>query len=320
MTKPSTPDPGKHYVIGFSGGKDSVATWLLLTRDMGLPHVTCMFSDTGHEAPEVYTYIDMLEREHGLVIERVQPTLEDVRGELKRHKIAARLGLPDDDDIWNEPLTMERLAILKRRFPSTMVRFCTTHLKLRPQSRVMKSWDTTGVIRVAGVRAQESAARAMRPDWVDDDELFGCPLWLPIHSWTHEAVFALHKKHSVPPNPLYLQGMGRVGCWPCIMARRGELKSMAENRPDAFISLAEMEDRVAAAVGKSAMSFFSNHKTPKRFHSKTCETTGETFPVADDVKLWALGAEPAGSGQSLLFEDDWTEDNDTCSSQYGLCE
>jgi hypothetical protein len=49
-------------------------------------------------------------------------------------------------------LTMERLAILKRRFPSTMVRFCTTHLKLRPQSRVMKSWDTTGVIRVAGVR------------------------------------------------------------------------------------------------------------------------------------------------------------------------
>jgi 3'-phosphoadenosine 5'-phosphosulfate sulfotransferase (PAPS reductase)/FAD synthetase len=279
-----------------------------------------MFSDTGHEAPEVSTYIDMLEREHGLVIERVQPLIEDMRGELVRAKIADRLGLPDDDDVWSHPLTMETLSVLKRRFPSAMVRFCTTYLKLRPQARVMGDWDMSGVVRVAGVRAQESAARAMRPDWVDHDDVFGCPLWLPIHSWTHDEVFQKHAEHGIPPNPLYLQGMARVGCWPCIMARKSELRSMAENRPDAFVSLAEMEDRVAASVGVPAISFFSNYTTPRRYHSQVCGNTGESFPVAEDIRLWALGSEPADSGQSLLFEDDWTEDNDTCSSQYGLCE
>lgn len=319
MSKPDTPDPSKHYVIGFSGGKDSVATWLLLTRDMGLPHVTCMFSDTGHEASEVYTYIDLLEREHGLVIERVQPLIEDMRGELVRAKIADRLGLPDDDDVWSQPLTMETLSILKRRFPSSMVRFCTVHLKLRPQARVMGGWDMGDVVRVAGVRADESAARALRPDWVDHDDVFGCPLWLPIHGWDAEAVFGLHEKHDVPPNPLYLQGMARVGCWPCIMARKSEMQAIAAHRPDCFIDLGEMERRVAAAVGKPIMSFFSNNKTPERFHSATCPSSGKTFPVAADVQRWAAEG-PATDGQPLLFEDDWTEDAASCTSQYGLCE
>ena len=312
----------KTYVIGFSGGKDSVATWLYLSKTLELPNVVCTFSDTGHEADETYEYIECLRRDFGCPVVTIKPTLEDVRGELKPEKIADRLDIPHDDTLWNHPLNMETLAIVKRRFPSTMVRFCTTHLKLRPQVRWLSEHypDLTNVIRVAGVRADESPSRAKRPEWTERDDMFDCPLWLPIHKWTPTQVFAKHAEYGVPPNPLYKEGMGRVGCWPCIMANKRELSAIAKRKPECFDNLAAMEKRVAKTVGKENMSFFSNTKTPPQYRSCLCPQSGEKFPVAEDVKLWALGEDPANSGQGMLFEEDWTEDAHQCLSQYGLCE
>lgn len=316
------PDPSKHYVLGFSGGKDSVATWLHLTRELSLPNVTCTFADTAHESPVTYQYLQELEYNHGCPIVRITPTLEDMRGELKPENIAERLGIEaDDPEFWHHPLTMENLAILKRRFPSSMVRFCTTHLKLHPQRRWLHENfpDLSSVVRVSGVRAQESPARAQKQEWAFD-EFMGCDLWLPIHQWTHNEVFDCHKRYGIPPNPLYLQGFGRVGCFPCIMARKKELAAMADRHPEAFDSLKAMEERAAKAIGKPKMSFFSTGKAPERFASNVCENSGKRFPDAEDVRRWASGAEPVREFTLPLFEEDHTEDAHCCTSQYGLCE
>ena len=317
-----TPDPEKHYVISFSGGKDSVATWLYLTRELRLPRVTCTFADTGHEWPGLAGYLDLLEYEYGCPLVRIQPILEDVRGELVPEKIADRLGLDaSSPDFWQQPLTMERLAIIKRRFPSTTVRFCTMHLKLIPMLRwTRESCDVSETVRVSGVRAEESSARASRPVW-GDDELFGCLLWLPIHAWSVEQVFAIHAKYNVPPNPLYLNGCSRVGCFPCIMARKTELAQLSIRYPDeSFGALKAMEDRVSAATG-GQRSFFSKGKVPERYASHVDPKSGERFPDAEDVRRWALNEPPALSGQEMFgFEEDLTEDASMCLSMYGLCE
>lgn len=326
MIEGHEPNPELRYVVTFSGGKDSVATWLYLTRDMSLPNVTCLFANTNHESEITYQYLEDLRQHHGLPLESIQPTLEDFRGELVEPKIRERMAvaygerwLDPEFDVWSQPLDMERLAVLKRRFPSTMARFCTIHLKVLPMARWMKQNRDLETILVTGVRAQESLARAGRETWTRDEPT-GCMMWLPIHKWTHEQVFECHRRHGVPPNPLYRAGMSRVGCWPCIMCRKSELATMARRFPEAFDRLEAMEQKAARATGKPAMSFFSNHKTPERFHSETCDRTCKSFPSATDVKLWALGDEPAKSGQAMLFEDDWTEDAYACTSQYGLCE
>jgi 3'-phosphoadenosine 5'-phosphosulfate sulfotransferase (PAPS reductase)/FAD synthetase len=317
---PKNPDPSLHYVCGFSGGKDSVATWLHLTRDLKLPNVTCLFADVGHEFPETHAYLDLLENDHGLPLVRLTPTMRDMKGELKPEKICERLGLDPESDWEDTPLGMEQLAILKRRFPSTTVRFCTTILKLSPSRRWMnENCDFEKTIRVSGVRAQESTARAAKDPCAFDDYI-GCTLWMPIHAWTHEEVFDLHAKYGIPPNPLYKEGMGRVGCAPCIMARKSELAAIAERKPEAFEKLAAMEDRVAAAVGKEKMSFFATGKTPERFASHICPNSGKRFPDANDVRLWSLGEPPSYGTLSLVFEEDWKEDASSCQSQYGLCE
>jgi 3'-phosphoadenosine 5'-phosphosulfate sulfotransferase (PAPS reductase)/FAD synthetase len=217
---------------------------------------------------------------------------------------------------------MERLSILKRRMPSPMARFCTIHLKQIPMARWCKAnvQDPDRTILVTGVRAQESRARSTRVTF-SPDSLTGMMLWMPIHKWTHDQVFEIHRQYQIPPNPLYLNGMGRVGCWPCIMAKKEELAAIAIRYPETFDRLQKMEERAAAATGKPAMSFFSNDKTPARFHSETCQQSGKTFPTAKDVKRWALGEIPQTSNQlPILFEEDWTEDSACCLSQYGLCE
>lgn len=329
-----TPDSKLHYVVSFSGGKDSVATWLYLTRELKLPRVTCVFADTGHESSKFHgrmgepcpcldCYLDLLDREHGLALVRIRPKLRHFIGELKPEKICERLGLDINSNWQDEPLDMERLAILKRRFASTTVRFCTEFLKLHPLSEwVRDNCEIESTIRVSGMRSQESAARALREPF-QPDGWTGCMLWLPIKDWLHDDVFAIHQKYGVPPNPLYKMGFGRVGCFPCIMARKEELVQLSTRFDGlAMTDLRNMERRVAAAIqGADEMSFFSAGKTPDRYASHICQNTGKRFPDANDVRLWALNEPPARSGQGMLeFEEDWTEDASQCLSQYGLCE
>lgn len=339
---PQSPDPDLIYNVGLSGGKDSVAAWLHLTQNLRLPNVVCTFSNTSWESIHTLFYLAMLRDSHSLPLVFVQPLVEDLKGELRPHKMLCRLrpevaarwyvtesnkyGPHEQQVFWNMvrriPLTMERLAIVKRRFPSTTVRFCTTFLKLMPQARWIQAHpERHRMIRVSGIRSEESEARARRPAFVERDEVMEVPLWAPIKEWMHDEVFAIHHQFGVPVNPLYTHGMGRVGCWPCIMARKQELASVADRFPEAFIALGDVEARVADATGKPAMSFFSNTKTPSQFHSQVCSQSQKSFPVADDVRRWAAGEEPFNSGQAFLpFEDDHTEDFYACTSQYGLCE
>ena len=364
------PKPEHIFIVGFSGGKDSLAVLLYLIYVLKAKRVIAVFADTNHESQITYDYIETLKLEYGLPITTVTATLGEFADEkelavvnillrldlvaepCKTHlsrtlELAAEAKVSKDKPrakvhlerikqliteaeslglTWrDEPLTMERLAILKRRFPSPMLRFCTTFLKLMPQrnwvTRYLKTLDAADVsrvIRVSGVRAQESSKRAKHPTAQFDDYM-GCWLWLPIHKWTHEDVFEIAKKYEIPVNPLYKMGYGRVGCFPCINATKSELRSMATRHPETLVQLRGMEERAADAVGKKAMSFFSNDKTPTRFHSHVCENSGKSFPDAMDVMRWALNL-PSNPNQGLLFSEDDNEDSHSCSSKYGLCE
>jgi 3'-phosphoadenosine 5'-phosphosulfate sulfotransferase (PAPS reductase)/FAD synthetase len=60
-------------------------------------------------------------------------------------------------------------------------------------------------------------------DFYDDTEILR-----PLLRWTEEQIFESLKSHGVPPNPLYLAGFARVGCYPCIHFNKGSLARMEE--------------------------------------------------------------------------------------------
>lgn len=227
-------------IVMLSGGKDSAAT-LLHCIEKGI-EFEAVFCDTGNEADVTYTYLKYLEQALGFTLFRISP-----------------------------PLDFYELAVQKKRFASPMRRFCTSELKVKP----FIDWllTQTGTFRIyQGIRADESAARAGLNE-VDDYFLsYHAPQakvyqktavlkWLrdgneaivrrPLIQWTIDDVVSIHQRHGIKLNPLYLKGVSRVGCWPCVMCRHSELAIIGDIDPDRINKVAEYEERIGRTFFKA---------------------------------------------------------------------
>lgn len=270
------------YIVSVSGGKDSTALYLWAKEQFGADGYEAVFADTGHEAPGTYAYVEALPQMAG------GPAVSFVRADFGAQ--LARKGIQPTG------VPFLDLAMWKGRFPSATAQFCTHELKLLP----IKAWlesteDGRDVTMLAGIRAGESARRAKLPEREFSD-YFGCDLWRPLIAWTEAQVWTMLERHGVPPNPLYEAGFRRVGCFPCIYARKGELARL----PDwAWDRLKEWE----RVTGKT---FFSADKTPY-----------EGLSTADQVARWAKTAK--GGYQLDMFPEEGA-DIPQCVATWGTCE
>lgn len=208
------------------------------------------------------------------------------------------------------------LVLKKRRFPSARVRFCTDLLKIKVSRKYISRVVAEGFkpITVSGVRADESADRSQLPEWDYNTGILALE-WRPLISWKIADVFAIHEKFSVPLNPLYAAGAERVGCWPCVMSRKAEIRNITLNFPERIDQIREAELTFERTGGRFA-SFFAADKIPKRFHSRSdLNKAGEeiTYGTIDDVARWSLtGNRAKGS------HEDSPEPESRCMS--GYCE
>ena len=239
------------------------------------------FCDTGNEHPLTLAHIQHLS-------ETVFP-VETIRPDLDFFELAKKKG----------------------RFPSVMARFCTEHLKMWPSKVWLDRLRAKGLsIRIhTGVRADESEERA-NLSIRTFDSYYGCEVFRPLLSWTLPEVWAYISKHGVRPNPLYAMGASRVGCFPCVLCRKADMRLVATKFPEVIDKIREKE----AAMSGGFRSFFSPQKVPLRFRSKTIVTeAGESVqvPTIDDVVRWAVEPDPDGE-----------EDTDAgqCRSSLGSCE
>ena len=120
--------------------------------------------------------------------------------------------------------------------------------------------------------------------------------------------------YDVPPNPLYLKGATRVGCYPCIMCKKSELAFGFKENDLMYKKLKDAEDRVTKVSTTGVSSFLSHDKVPPKYHDLEYTTAeGVTYTMAsiDAMRLWALD----GDQPELDFGEP-----PSCFSQYGLCE
>lgn len=209
---------GRRVVASISGGKDSAAMSLWLT-EQGIEHDR-VFMDTGWEHEQTYEYL------RGPLTDKLGPIVE-----------------------LRAPLLMEELIRKKGMFPSRVRRFCTQELKIKPMQRFLSERMDAGedVINAVGIRAAESEARSRMPEW-EWQEGFDCEVWRPILLWSEQQVIDIHKRNGLPPNPLYLMGASRVGCWPCIHARKSEIRLIADKDAARIVRLRVLEKEVGAAA------------------------------------------------------------------------
>jgi len=320
----------KTACFSLSGGKDSTATYLYALENgfidkfiAGGGEVIRVFADTGWELPETYDYIEQLEARFGK-IHRVAAWVPGP-GEAKpggfdhleslwktegktmmgdRHALAllleARLGR-------YSPLV--RMILTWAKMPSTVRRWCTDELKRAPLAGFLNRLDSP--VSVVGVRAEESKKRAEVPvfEWSDGWDSY---VWRPIKHFLLADVIAIHSRHGIAPNSLYLQGVGagRVGCAPCVNSGKADLMWLWEHHRYRIEILAEIERCLAEdLVSPRALA---GAGPPKWFIGKNEDREFEAWPVMKAIE-WAHTAR--GGRQHVLFRG---EDEPGCT-QWGLC-
>lgn len=280
---------GAHVIASVSGGKDSAAMALAL-RDAGIAF-TPVFLDTGWEHPDTYAYI------RGPLAEAIGDVTET----------AAVIDLPDhlvpmaervEALLMGRPSPMVRLCLAKGMFPSRTQRFCTQVLKVF----ALASWlddRSPDLVNAVGIRRAESKRREATQVWTTAKTYGDRRVWAPLATWTTAQVMQMHFRGGLQPNPLYLQGSSRVGCWPCIMCNKPDLALLGKDDPRvSAITLLEQivgdlaEDR-ARAAGTTLEE--RGHCRPTWFQSRHDDRQWEACPVCrpashlDDDECFALG-------------------------------
>jgi 3'-phosphoadenosine 5'-phosphosulfate sulfotransferase (PAPS reductase)/FAD synthetase len=210
------------------------------------------------------------------------------------------------------------LCMLKGRFPGARTRFCTQRLKLEPMETLKRPLLDEGlsIVEWIGERAQESPARANKPRI----QRIRHPrsnasriLYRPIHHLEHRDVFEISKRHGLKPNPLYLMGMGRVGCWPCILEKKKGVRVIATRTPQEIDRLEEWERRVRMVSRRADATFFCAKMIPG-------EGDGRAHIRA--VVEWSQTSH-GGRNFDMFLQDEmraFDRDGLACDSEYGLCE
>lgn len=304
----------EYNVISVSGGKDSTAL-LLLALEQQVENLLPVFADTGNEHSITYEYLNYLEKSLGIQIKRVKADFSErinkkcdyVRDIWKQEGVSQQIIDNALKALKPSGIPFLDLCLWKGRFPSTMAAFCSAELKRNPimkqiQEPLLVSGDD--VVSWQGVRAQESKRRALLT--IREHKLThesGAELWnyRPILNWTVEDVFSMHEKYSIKPNPLYSQGMGRVGCMPCINCRKDELLEISKRFPEEVARIKEWENLVSMASKWGAATFF---------------TSDERGHGIDQLVEWSMTSR--GGKQIDYFRAN--SDIQSCSSIYGLCE
>ncbi|NIP33507.1 MAG: phosphoadenosine phosphosulfate reductase family protein, partial [Thermoplasmata archaeon] len=185
--------------VSFSGGKDSLATLLIVLEAGMRPPV--VFVDTGIELPETVEHVHDVARRHDLEL-----VIEETEHDFVER--SAEFGPPSRDYRW-----------------------CCKTQKLGPVARALNARFPGGMITFIGQRRYESGPRSRsgavwRNPWVPGQ--VGAS---PIQDWTGLHVWLYLWMRGEESNPWYDLGLERIGCYPCPATDLADLELVEEHFP-----------------------------------------------------------------------------------------
>lgn len=188
------------FVVGFSGGKDSLATYLIVEEATG-KSPPMFFMDTGLELPETIQFIKSFAEKRGVEI------IGEVAGDQFWKSI----------DIFGPPA---------RDF-----RWCCKVLKLGPAATSIAEMIGNEVLSFMGQRKLESFQRSIEPRVTENPWVPGQISANPIQNWNALEVWLYTFQKNEEFNPLYNQGYHRMGCYLCPASPLAELESLRQTHP-----------------------------------------------------------------------------------------
>jgi 3'-phosphoadenosine 5'-phosphosulfate sulfotransferase (PAPS reductase)/FAD synthetase len=312
------------HVVSVSGGKDSAATAILALEMMPRESLRFIFCDTGNEHESTYDYVAYMGAHLGIQIDTLRAEFSAQIARQREYILnkwplkgvpqeacerAAKAMVPTGNPFLD-------LCIWKGRFPSRRAQFCTEQLKTLPATEYQLDLIDAGLCEAVyswqGVRLDESYSRKTRMQGTGacvislDERGGGIWNYRPILRWTAADVFDAADCYGLKPNPLYLQGMTRVGCMPCINAGKDEVLEISKRFPGHIDRIEMWERAVAMASKRMEASFFPDPDRDAHLNKRGIRNVVE----------WSK----TQRGGQLMDFIRITDEPKACESAYGLCE
>lgn len=307
-------------VLSISGGVDSTAMYLhaMEQRDCDGMDFEAVFADTGNEHPVTLDYVRELPRL------AKGPEITWVKADFSEQIAKRRAYVAESEDyaaIRDRVLDVLQptgnpfldLCLWKGKFPNRTQRLCTIFLKILPirahqdaildLGQCVESWQ--------GVRADESEDRSKLPERNIEDD--GLVIYRPILRRSKRDMFSTLRRHGIPANPLYAQGMFRVGCMPCINSRKEEIYRISRRFPEHIDRIRQWEALVSRASKNGGSTFF--HKSGMSEATKASRDAVARESGIDGMVRWSQ----TGRG-GKVYDMLKMLPLPSCQSEYGLCE
>lgn len=246
------------FLVGFSGGKDSVATVLHLL-DLGVPknkiHLHHHDVDGGNrnlfdwECTKSYCIAFAKAFDLEIMFSYREGGIEK---EMTKHNaISGDYMLQyEQDGIFNRVKAKGKPAT-RRKFPaitaSLMTRWCSAHAKIDPFRRAITNnprYKTGTFVVCTGERREESAARSKYHELslhVCNTKKRTVYEWKPVIDYTEQQVWDALEKYKVQPHPAYVLGWSRCSCQTCIFNDNDTWATIAKISPEKFNILSDYE-------------------------------------------------------------------------------
>ena len=318
-------------LIFYSGGKDSQASLIWAVKKYGVERCEAVFCDTGWENPLTYDHIRTTTEQLGVKLVTLKSAKYDGMVDLAKKKgrfpsTTARFctvelkSTPAIDYVLSHKehlIIIEGIRKKESLARSKMSAQCTSFkyyfepiitntmivdaFKNKPNIKKHEREKLNKAIQ----RLQQGKDDPKYHTYRKKDIVAWCREWnadkvRPVFDWTAQQTVDYIRDNGQQPNPLYFMGFSRVGCFPCIMVRIGEMKLIVENHPARIVELKNAE----ALAGRS---LFPPDYIPKRF----CEN--KQYPMIADIERY-INDKTA----TLDMFDEGGQPG--CMSVYGLCE
>lgn len=261
------------YIVSFSGGKDSTATFLYLL-DNGVPKdkIELWHQDIDGRDQTFFDwevtpdYCRRFAEAFGVKI-----YFQWKEGGFKRELLR--------DNSRTAPTCFEELDFsiakiggtkgglgTRRKFPQQStdlsVRWCSSYMKIdvcTAAIRNLKRFRGIRTLVLSGERGEESAARAKyaifekdRADLRDGiDYQRHVDRHRPIRDWKEAQVWAIIEKYRVRVHPCYYMGWGRCSCKFCIFGNKNQFASAAKISPVQIAEVISLEDEFKCTINRS---------------------------------------------------------------------
>ena len=333
-------------LVSWSGGKDSQACLIWAVKKYGSKNIEAVFCDTGWEHPKTYRHVkfvcEMLKvklttlkskKYDGFIdlsIKRgrvpstkrrfcteelkIKPMIDYVLSH--RQHVFVIQGIRSDESASRSKMNME-CRFFKYYFEpyttnSMIVEELQEKAKTKELTTTQKAKLTKAINRLKLGKEDPKYHTYRKADILEWCKTYADDVYRPIFNWSAQETIAYSLDNHIPLNPLYYEGNSRVGCYPCIMCTKGEIKGIIERSPETIDKIHDLEQ-------KSGSSFFPPNYVPAKYNRHT-DNNSKKYNRIHDVVDYINDKNATGDLFKEIEEEEKESSGRRCMSAYSICE